>query len=62
MNEWNEKKYGYEIALRIYVNRIVLWLLRNWAMDSTLPTESYSTMSAIQKSFEYVQKHLQAQM
>ncbi len=59
MLEWNEKKYGYEIALRIFVNRIVLWLLRKWNADFPSPTESYGTMKIIQKVSEYVQKNFQ---
>lgn len=59
MDEWNKKNYGYEIALRIYVNRIVLWLLRKWNSDNPQPAESYGTMKIIQKVFEYVQKNFQ---
>lgn len=59
MKEWDNKSYGYEIALRIYVNRIILWLLRNRNKEAVLPTESYATMSVIQKALEYAQKHFQ---
>ena len=59
MDEWNRKDYGYEIALRIYVNRIVLWLLRKWNSENPQPAESYGTMNIIQKVLEYVQKNVQ---
>lgn len=59
MDEWNKKDYGYEIALRIYVNRIVLWLLRKWNSENPQPTESYGTMAIIQKVLECVQKNPQ---
>ena len=28
--EWNNMEYGFEIALRIYVLKISLWLVRHW--------------------------------
>ena len=30
VREWNSKEYGFEIALRIYVLKISLWLIRHW--------------------------------
>lgn len=59
MEEWNKKNYGYEIALRIYVNRIVLWVLRKWNENSPAPTESFGAMNIIQRVFEHVQKNFQ---
>lgn len=57
--EWSKSAYGYEIALRICVNRIVLWLLRNWNKSNDSAAESFSVMSTVQKTVEYANKHIQ---
>ncbi len=59
MTEWDERSYGYEIALRIYVNRIVLWLIRNWETSNIGIYENYNTMAIIQRAIEYTQKNFQ---
>ncbi len=58
MDEWNRQDYGYEIALRILVSRLVLWLIRSWfTTDNSL--ESFETMGIIQHAIEYTQKNFQ---
>jgi len=63
MREWDKKEYGYEIALRIYVSRIVLWLIRKWNeeinREINVISETAQAMSAIQKTIEYVNKNYQ---
>ena len=56
MEEWDNKSYGYEIALRIYVSKLVLWLLRSWS-DRNVSYDSFSNMAAIQRAVEYAQKN-----
>ncbi len=59
MAEWDKRSYGYEIALRIYVNRIVLWLIRNWETANIELYENYNIMAIIQRAIEYTQKNFQ---
>ncbi len=59
--EWDLKTYGYEIALRIYVLKISLWLLRYWhnELKSTAYgfDENENLMPAIAKAMEYAQNN-----
>lgn len=62
MKEWNEKNYGYEIALRIYVTEIVLWLIRRWNTEEAsadLNGETDEVMASVQRAVEYAQKSFQ---
>lgn len=60
--EWNEKSYGYEIAMRIHVIRIALWLIRKWHVQNGesgfgIVDESNDAIRSIQHSVEYAQKN-----
>lgn len=62
LDEWNEQKYGYEVALRIYVIKIALWLIRRWyaenpAASIDISGESDDAIKFIQKSIEFAQKN-----
>ncbi|MBE7042760.1 MAG: helix-turn-helix domain-containing protein [Ruminococcaceae bacterium] len=35
--EFEQKKYGYEIALKIQAERLILWILRQWEAEHRLP-------------------------
>lgn len=62
MNEWDKKEYGYEIALRTYVSRIVLWLIRKWntlSDSNNLMNETEEVSSVIQRALEYANKNYQ---
>ena len=50
--------YGYEIALRIYVSRLVLWLIRKWHVIGEETDISNETMRSLQKGIEYAQNNL----
>ncbi len=60
ISEWQDKNYGYEIALRAYVIRIALWLLRKWKaekgeeMDAPVNAEN---MKCIKRAMEYAQNN-----
>ena len=55
--EWNTKKYGFEIALRIGASKLMLWFLRKWHVlfdDSKSEIfPSVNTTLKIQKIIEY---------
>lgn len=59
--EWKSESYGYEIALRIYVLKISLWLLRYWhnesESNSSVFDEHEKLMPAIAKAIEYAQNN-----
>ncbi len=59
--EWETKAYGYEIALRIYVLKISLWLVRQWhdKLNAKLPEMhmNKNLLPAIAKAMEFAQKN-----
>ena len=62
MLEWEKKDYGYEVALRTYVIRIVLWLIRRWHKTNgedgfVITNESNEAMRCVQMSIEYAQNN-----
>ncbi len=61
IDEWNRREYGYEIALRVCVIKIALWLIRRWHTETGenlfgIPDETNSAIASIQRSIEYAQK------
>lgn len=59
-HEWNNKEYGFEIALRIYVLKISLWLVRHWhdsVGDVAQLGDSGTLASGISRAMEYAQKN-----
>lgn len=62
MNEWNQKTYGFEVALRIYVIKLALWLIRHWHIENDensfgVIDETNDAIVSIQKAIEYAQKN-----
>lgn len=58
ISETKASEYGYEIALRIYVSRLVLWLIREWHVNGENETGiSNETMRSVQKSIEYAKNN-----
>lgn len=57
IDETNAREYGYEIALRIYVSRIVLWLIRKWHVDGEEDDISIEKIRSVQKAVEYAQNN-----
>lgn len=62
LDEWNKKEYGYEVALRVYVIKIALWLIRRWYAENPsasidISGESDDAIKFIQKSIEFAQKN-----
>ena len=62
LDEWNCRSYGYEIALRVCVIKIALWLIRRWhtetgenALEAINATDA--AISSVQRSIEYAQKN-----
>lgn len=60
--EWEKKEYGYEIALRVYTIKIVLWLIRRWNAENPtaridISGESEDSIKIIQKSIEFAQNN-----
>ncbi len=57
--EWENKGFGYELAVRMYAINIVLWLLRYWdshcnSQKSLIPPKA---MASVQKAIEYAQNN-----
>ncbi len=57
LSERKNMAYGYEIALRIYVSRIVLRLIRKWHVSGEDTDVSNETMLSVQKGIEYAQNN-----
>ncbi|MBQ7900671.1 MAG: helix-turn-helix domain-containing protein [Clostridia bacterium] len=60
VREWNQKDYGFEIALRIYVLKISLWLVRYWHCqnpDDLHNADNTAAMMCIARAMEYAQKN-----
>lgn len=62
ITEWNNREYGFEVALRAYTMKIALWLIRHWSKEITdsrieIIDETTDAIHSIQKSIEYAQKH-----
>lgn len=58
--EWNNKEYGFEIALRIYVLKISLWLVRHWHDSSgglSDLTGNVAVTASISRAMEYARKN-----
>jgi len=60
-DEWESRSYGYEIALRIYVLKISLWLVRYWHKEIEFKFSDLDSgknlMHSIAKAMEYAQKN-----
>ena len=62
IKEWHGMEYGYEVALRIYVIKIALWLIRRWHEENPsasidISGETDDAIRFIQKSIEFAQKN-----
>lgn len=61
MDEFNDKHYGYELAIKTYICRIFLWILRYWdnsgvALDNFYDVDQ-SMLEKLQKVLSYVSNH-----
>ena len=62
ISEWQEKSYGYEIALRACVIRTALWLTRKWASEGNELSglhENSEGMRYIKRAMEYAEKEFE---
>ncbi len=61
MEEWQNRDYGFELAMRADILKIFLWILRYWHRNNldAVPMFDYSdeTLRTIQKSLEYISKN-----
>ncbi len=62
LDEWDTKEYGYEVALRVQVIKIALWLIRRWYTENPsasidISGENDDAIKFIQKSIEFAQKN-----
>lgn len=57
IEETQNHEYGHEIALRIYVSRIVLWLIREWHVSGEEDDISIDKIRSVQKGIEYAQNN-----
>ncbi len=63
LTEYNEKKYGFELAVRGEICRLFLWILRGWLSDGMnldfAQNLNESTMLKLKDVFEYIEKNPQ---
>ena len=62
IDEWDRRDYGYEIALRVCVIKVALWLIRRWHIETGesvfgIIDETNAAIHSIQRSIEYAQKN-----
>ena len=61
MKEFDDKKYGYELAIKAYICRVFLWILRYWKRSGTKLYNLYNMdlamLEKLQKALSYVAKH-----
>lgn len=59
MEEWDEKKFGYELSLRADVTRVILFLLRKWKENCPWMQEGIrpADRTAIQRAMVYIGEH-----
>ena len=61
--EYEQKKYGFELAIRTHICRIFLWILRSWNekdLDLNIDNDlSESTIERLQIVFDFVSNNYQ---
>ncbi len=61
--EYSDKNYGYELAIRAAICKIFLWILRSWNRKGVMPTQDRSldegAMNRLRTVFTYVETHYQ---
>ena len=62
IDEWDRRDYGYEIALRVCVIKVALWLIRRWHIETGesvfgIIDETNAAIHSIQRSIEYAQRN-----
>jgi AraC family transcriptional regulator, melibiose operon regulatory protein len=59
--EYSNRKYGFELAVRSSIERIFLWVLRNWEKKGTVPeiqsTPKEFDVKKLQQVVDYLDKH-----
>lgn len=59
--EDQEKKYGFELAIRTHIGQVFLWILRSWNEQGVDLNLNYAfnqqTLERLQKVFDYVDEH-----
>ena len=61
--ELQEQGYGYELAVKSAIYRIVLWIIRHAAIQhKELDSYTESTISNISRAFSYIADHYQEQL
>lgn len=61
LEEYEEKSYGFELAIRTHIGRIFLWILRRWHQEGihlNIENElSQATILRLQTIFDYVDQN-----
>ena len=63
LNEYNDRSFGYELALRTFVMELFLYTIRVWKQDTPeLATRKLSTANelTLQKAIEYIKHNFSA--
>lgn len=58
LRESETKAYGYEMAVRSYTERILLWFIRQWRERSDAAPMDEAQLLAIKAVFAYLDEHL----
>ena len=57
-SEWEEKSYGYELAMRTHIFQIILWLLRYWNKTNPELLTNINIPPVLLKALRYISLNL----
>ncbi len=58
LEEFAQRSYGYEMALRSYTEQILLWFIRQWyRRGSAAPMDEHG-LEVIKAVFQYIEEHI----
>ena len=58
LSEWEEKSYGYELAMRTHIFQIILWLLRYWNKTNPQLLTNINLPPILARALQYISLNL----
>ncbi|MBE5782982.1 MAG: helix-turn-helix domain-containing protein [Clostridiales bacterium] len=59
LKERREEGYGYEMAVRADISRVLLWFIRAWHDSSDMDVIDERTLKRLQKALSYIEAHME---
>lgn len=59
LKERKEEAYGYEMAVRADISRVLLWFIRAWHDSSDTEIIDERTLKRLQKALSYIESHIE---